>query len=497
MPDPTPCPPGFAPDPTTGECLPIVGGISVNVNGVADHEIDPKQRAKLETLGQKEAGSSFDLWSGFWAGIMDGAAAIISTAVFLVDKVYVLAGKFFHAAQGEQNPEMWELAATIISDLTGVEVDAEALKKARFGSGRLAGMDALGKNLFNLLESEFVTQRDTETSGTAPIRDGSGIGGLPADKLTPEQGIVAARRFLGFVSSFAIRQGNVATIAEFIPEEANFLKGFREYGEMMAKNLGLGRLTRLALRPLMTTLVADPLTWGLNKQYRPTLLSPKSAVRAWLSQHMTVDEMKEELALQGFSEAKIAATIQETLRELTLPQINVLRAFGFLNDSDTKLFLKRAGYDEEVADFVIKAEDRLEVQHASRTIAGKLVNDFLAGIISSDEMTQSFSRLALTDPEKAGLQGLAGELGQLPRRTLTLTQMREAYIHGTIDLLEFEDYLTRVGYRSDDRKILTIELLLDARADAQQQALAAERAAEREARRAAAAAKAAGVLPPP
>lgn len=455
--------------------------IQVTVTDVADHEIDPKQAAKLAELGRQEAGGSTDLVAALWAGIVDGLGLLITLMVRSWNSLMVLLAEFFDKAQGEENPEFWDLVAKITQDTTGVPVDAEALKKSFFGSGRLAGMDELGKNIFNLLAQEFVLSEAQSTPGLTTPLDGAGIGGLPTGKLTPAQGIAAARRFLGFLMSNSIREGNVSAIVKFLPQTVRFAEGFRDYGEVMARNLGLSRLARRGLSPLVEILIADPLTWALQKQYRNKLLSPGSATRAWLAGHITGQELREELAIQGWSEEKISALIQENVRDLSFQQISALRAFGLLDDATAILHLRRAGYTEEDAKLVLEAEDRIEVRKAAHQIATRALNELLEGSITVTEFDGVLTRVGLTERERAGIVGIAGELTRLPRKTLTLAQMRQAYLDGIVNLLEWEDYLIRVGYREDDRKVLTIQLLLDAK----EQAEAESRKAAREQARAA------------
>src|SRR5207244_1753262 len=124
---------------------------------------------------------------------------------------------------------------------------------------RLESLRTIGGQIYNALQDE--------------LKPGTG-------ELTPASGLAAAEKFLGFLTEFAVRQGNVAFISELIPIEFNFLGGLREYGETLAKNLGLGRLSRRALQPLIQTLIADPLQWQLNTTYRPTLLNETSAIKA-------------------------------------------------------------------------------------------------------------------------------------------------------------------------------------------------------------------------
>src|SRR5260370_12761142 len=117
-------------------------------------------------------------------------------------------------------------------------------------------MQVFGGDLYKLLEEEFKpTSGDLQAGDDAP-----------------------AQRFLGFLMNFAIRQGNIECLTGFLPEEFRVGEGFRAYGELMAKNLGLGRLARQALRPLIQTLVADPLMSKLQEQYLPKRTAPSPAI---------------------------------------------------------------------------------------------------------------------------------------------------------------------------------------------------------------------------
>jgi hypothetical protein len=436
-----------------------------------------------------EAGEPSGFWATFWASIADGVAFVIAAVIALVDQFFALFAQFFRAAQGDQNPAFWDLTAAIVEDLTGVPVDAEKLKGKVFGSGRLAGMNELGSNIFNLLANEFLQTEAQGAAAEAATARGSGIGGLPAKPLTPEQGVDAARRFLGFVMSFSVQEANVAVLGELA--SLGFIENFREFGAGMARNLSLGRLSRAALRPLVDHLVGDPLEWAINKQYRPKLLGPGPATRAWLAGHMTAQELRDELALQGFSESKISAVISENLKDLSPVQIGALLSVGAISEQDARVLLARAGFNQEMSELYFEAEAAIAIQATRASITSRVLSGFLDGEINSDELDGVLVRLGVPEKLRTRFIGMAGELSRLPRRTLSLAQMRESFIHGTVDVTEFEDYLIRVGYRQDDRKILIIETLLDLEDEQQRLKLKAEREAARDRARAEAAAKAA------
>src|SRR5712692_2778365 len=166
------------------------------------------EEARIATRSGK--GMWAALWGALWAAVVDGLSVVITGLIRVVDKLFALLGQFIKKGQGEENPEFWELVASIITDLTGVEVDAEALKAARFGGGRLDAMAATGATIFDLLGQEFLAEEGQEIGAKLGPAASPGSSALPDGTLSPEQGVRAAKRFLGFAMSFAVRAGNVS-----------------------------------------------------------------------------------------------------------------------------------------------------------------------------------------------------------------------------------------------------------------------------------------------
>ncbi len=484
------------PDPTDQPPLPAGPPIRVTVTDIADKELDPKQEEKLRAVGRKEAGEPQGWWGAFWASIVDGFLWVFGSFAGIADKLFSILARAFLAAQGEKNPAFYELTAALITDLTGVQVSATEIIDAFQQRGRVAAMRKVGGGLFDALSGEFagVEQKAVEEGFTEA--KGTGIGGLPDTKLSPKQGVEAARAFLGFAMSFAVREGNTDMLAEIIPSIWGYAPGlaFKDFAEDFSKSLGIGRLLRLVMRPLINTMVGIPMTWALNEQYRPTGLSPGDATRAWLSRHISADELREGLARAGYSEDKISALIQQHLRELTLVQMKTLNIAGKLLDDDLDLMLGRLGFHPDDTARWREAEDLFEVRRFSVARANKFMEDFLAGEISLDEMKDALlskgiggTRLLLSQPEVDTFISIATHVASFPRVNLTLAQMHKAFISGIVDITEWDDFLTRRGYSADNRKILTLQLLMDAGKQAEADKLKADRAA----------AKAAKSQPPP
>jgi hypothetical protein len=480
MPDDTPTTPTTPPPPTTPFQGPGDQGVS---------PFDPTAGAISTLLNIIKAGGFSKFWAQFWASRADAVHTSIAWAASLVDKMFVLMGEFIKEAQGEKNPEFWELVGVIIEDLTGVEVDKEKLKTAFYGSGRLAAMDEVGKSIFNLLAEEFLTPASEVTPGLKPRNLASGIGALPAKPLSPEQGVEAARRFLGFAMSMAIRAGNVAVLGELAG--LTQIENFREYGEGLARNLGLGRLMRLALKPLIDVTVAQPLEWALNLQYRPKLLGVGD-LRKMIDLGLVSElDAKEELARQGYSPLKITALLQLAQKTVGDADLERLVRFEKITLNDELDELRTAGYDVRRAGFIQIGNELQRADGRINSFLSFLRSRLADGIIDLPTFSDTLNSLPLGELEKKWERVTAEVEIALPRKNLSLGQMREAFIHGTIDVSELEDFLIRVGYGANDRQILIIEALLDLKDEKQRLKLKREREATREAAREAAAQKAA------
>src|SRR5260370_8260308 len=175
----------------------------------ASEENDAQTIAKLATKGYEDAGWFGKFWRTAWRGIGSYLQDAIDVMAFTVDKVFALFGKFFVRAQGEQNPAFWELVATVTEDITGVHADPHKLKTTKHGTGRIDVMEEVGRQIFDLLAQEFLTPPGTQRSKTQVFTPGSGIGGLPGCKISPGQGIEAARRLIGYATRLPARPAHI------------------------------------------------------------------------------------------------------------------------------------------------------------------------------------------------------------------------------------------------------------------------------------------------
>ncbi len=432
-----------------------ISGIPVEVP-----PIDQKERGRLQAVGERESGMQNSLWAALWASIVSGLTVVITLAVGAFDNILSIIGDFVFAAQAEKTEGFANLTGAILSDLLGVEVPKEKLQDARAGGGRIAFMTAVGSQLLDLLACEFTQKTGAAGGECAAGARGTGIGGLPDAQVTPETGVEAARRLLGFVMSYAVREGNISVFTDAL--SFHFLEHYRDFGSNLARNLGLGRLTRLALRSFIKGFISDPLAEAFNMQYRPTKLTAAEAVKSWIAGGLTLEQRDDALARAGYNGELFQALNLIHGRGLTERQILALVSAGKLEGEALERRLAELGLRFSDRELFQTADQVERTQAAAKRILDVSLRQLLEGVIPIEDFNERLTRFDPGEGSRELLQGIANELLSRPRRRLSLAQMRTAFKNATIDAAEFDDFLRAQGYSQTDRTILTIETLLEA-----------------------------------
>lgn len=424
----------------------------VSVGDVANQEVDPSNFGFLLNQGGAKSGWIERLAIAIWLGLIKSLQVALSMVASVMDSLLSALGSFFLAAQGNNTPGFYKLTADLITDLTGVEVDGDALFDRYQKRGRIAAMQQTGAAFVDLLASEFAGVTQTDIGGVFKVPPGTGFGGLPNVQLSEQQGMNAARAFLGFAMSFAVREGNTDFFASLIPFGIG--EGYKAFAEDLSKSLGLGRLTRLALKPLFQNLVSIPMTWAFNQQYTPTLLGPDQAIRAFNGGLYTGDQMNLELARHGYSAERRNALQLVHSKYPSEADLFLLELGNLLSHDEHLATLRRIGYNDDNAALLLKAETLHEKRHLSLRLAEQLIHPLLNGTVDIASYSSVLNRFTLTEQEKADFTGFASELLSHPRKRLTFAQITTAFVDGIVAVDQVATYLHEEGYREDDIAVL-------------------------------------------
>lgn len=471
------CPDGYHFDPVSGLCCPD-GAPPVNmqdptiratVTALASGTMDPAAFAKAAAQGYKDAGL-FETWIvALLRAALKLLAPLIEEAASLLDDVLSILAEVFQAAQGQNSTGYYRLAGAMITDLTGVEADGDRLAAAFRTGGRQAAMRGLGGSIFSTLASEFANETQASVGGVFQTPAGTGVAGLPAVTLSPEQGIAGAKAFLGYAAGFAIREGNTDMLAAYLPHGIGEM--FKDFAEDFAKNLGIGRMARLVWKPLVSTLVATPAQQAMNIQYRPALLDVGQAYRAWVTGDYTPDQLARELSLHGVSVARGAALQWQHVKPLDFKSARTLNAMGLMDDNNFNIWMRRQGHTDEVSSLMRQAEDAAPARDAALSAAKHFATTYLVGRLTRTQFEGAINAIKhtvtgdplLTAAEVAAYQSLPVVAEGVARKHLTVAQLQRDYFDGLLTLGEFSQAVTDLGYSPDDVTLLEQELLISAK----------------------------------
>ena len=440
---------------------------------------DLKTRAKLADAGHMDS-NIVTYWMKAIASCLAEVLKIVITGLAGVfDEVLSLIVPFVTAGQGIGTGGFYDLVAAILSDLLGVEVSSDSLQQAHDKRGTIGAMQAAGGDLFNVLANEFMGKGQ----GAEP---GAGIAGLPGTEgtpLTPQQGVDAAKAFLGFVLSFSVRQGNVAVLTDAL--SIHLLGQIREYGEQMAQNLGLSRLVRQALRPFVQTMISTPFQEGLNRQYRPHVMDAKQIAGAFIRGDIDRSDYADRLKGLGYKDGDIELLIADTYNRLPFADIFLLHENGIITDSDLQTRIASLGFNTSDIGLMVQARQYAAVQAADRAYAEIIAAQLVDGTISQGQYDADLATLKLPAVERDAYTRNAAARKTHHHKTLSLGFLKKVYLDAGITLDELLTHLANIGYSQDDIDIIEVEVLTEQKAAAKKAAAIAAAVAAKAAGKAA------------
>jgi hypothetical protein len=399
---------------------------------------DYASQAQQFLAGLGLAGAWDDFWRGYHEHKLPGGSLLITLFASALDDILAAGMKVLTAMQGANTGGFFDFLAATLHDLTGVEFSSTQMQSSFAKGGTLGANANIGGQFLKMLTGEM----------------------QPTQQITPESGFTAASAFLGYSMNFAIREANLAVFAELLPIEANIFGGLREYGEGMADALGLGRLTRLAMAPIMKVLVADPLTWYFNQQYRPTLLPVPSMFKALWRGGMQQSDVNTFLGYLGYSAQAIE---QLEIDAATLPPISSYVAqtrTGLISTDDLKDALQEAGIRPDDTDTYLNGIAALRAEADLQAQKEQWLQLYRDRWIDHDECLTQLQALGLYDVEVKYALGRVAPYLENTHRELSQGEVEQAFLDALVGMDYVMEWATRQGYNSVDQQILQYALLL-------------------------------------
>ncbi len=322
-------------------------------------------------------------------------------------------------------PKLLQLAALGLEDYFGVHVDPNSLGIRGGTPGRQAGVrplsDAMLEGLFGALGS--------------------------ARNVDPAAGYdnmlrLFERQLLTAVEGWLEANLGLGVITKDLPDWGSL-------DDIVARTMGLGRLTSRAIRPLLDALIVEPSTQQLRKTYRNALPSESLAARMFHRKVISQDDYFEIMARHGWDRT---AAAEQLLSNALLPSRADLRAMlelELISPADMRQTLTAQGYPDSVAGQLVTVirEDRTrELKGALATLARDMYRDREA---SAQETEALLTRAGYSDDERALLLAVADIERSRPKRP-TASTMENMYRRDLVELVELRAFYVLEGYAPAD-----------------------------------------------
>lgn len=373
--------------------------------------------------------------------VADVVGVLVATGVTLTAPIGVGLAKGIAQSEDLVAGSLSGMAAAAVNDMFGVNVPASAFEGGIQHGKRTSASDALAAGLLQQLR------------GTA-------------SSLEPDD--AAATRYLGVVVNMALEGWYQKWFFEFITSlvpqlDIGKIENFGSLDDKMAQALGIGRLTRRVLSPIVDTTIVEPLRWQTNKTYRPNLLAAADVVRQVSRGRWTEEQGREELARQGWSEDRIAALFNAQRKFFGAGDVRTFVDRAHWTREQGIQHLKDQGYDLDTAEDAL----RLEGLHRFEQLEGQEATALISAYASRDIERGEFLAQLETNVSSPTERALFAELGEL-RRTLNIKPLSSGEVAAAVEaeILAFPDYvaaLRREGYV--EPAVTVKELLLRARID--------------------------------
>jgi len=416
--------------------------------------------AFAETLGRMD-------WAKGVASILaDTVGQLLGVAFTLTVPIGTGLAKGIAQAEDLVAPSLAPIAAAAASDMFGVDVPESVFASKRNRGGRTSAADALGRGILEKIKG-----------GATTIEPGS----------------AGAERYLGMVLNMALEGWYQGWFFEFMTSlvpgfDIGQIESFAELDDTLAQALGLGRLSRRVLGPIVNATVVTPLEWQVNKTYRPNLLSESMAVRQFLRGKWNRPQLDEELARQGWSAERIQAYVDQASHAFSPADVRQFVEREYWDRTKGLEHLKVQGYTDQEAEDALRLGGLARIEQLEGQIAAAAIGAYAAGNIDRSTFDGILARGVNNVAERALYTELAEVRAAVSQTDLSHSEVRTAVKKGILTTADYRAWLERNRYMPAAAAALELLLRTEISEDAKLEELraqqAAERAAEKEAREA-------------
>lgn len=309
----------------------------------------------------------------------------------------------------------------------------------------------------------------------AALKRAQQLGGLFVDMMqgqfgksgpqTPDAGESAAKALAGYGINFATSNTFLSWLIE-LSTDGKF-GDFDKLGEDIARAIGLGRLTRQALRPLVRNAIEHPYDRKMRATYRADLIAPPELVKGFIAGRISEADCDQWLAEHGLSDAFIAETKAQHTPSLHPADIEELIGMGAIDATTGAGQLKEQGIPDSIAAWQLQILGYKRLGTVRNRILTEVLSQIAQGFTPLTEMALTCQRLGVAADESKLWVDAAGTVAENPRKRLSEVNMLFLYEAAQVTDSDVQTFLEAEGYSSADVQNMLSLFRLKAAAAAQ------------------------------
>lgn len=336
-------------------------------------------------------------------------------------------------------PLLLELASAGLRDFLGVDIPPAQIGLHGGHGTRTAAADTIGRVVMASMFGAF---------------DGAGT-------ITPAVGQANAERLITAVVETALEGWLGENLS--LGYLSSDLPHWGDLDDLMARNLGMGRITSRVLRPIVDALIVHPFTQHIRAQLHDTIPSPSEAVRLLNRGHIGETAYFDLMARHGYGTELAGELRVLNSQQLSRADLQRLYDTGFLRPEGVISHLRAQGYSQEIAPAILNLIQNDRVSSMEQALASLARDMYRDRDIDETEAAALLDSIGYTAEEKAALLAVARVERSRGKRVSDAVLLK-AFDLELIDTAELERRYALAGYAPADVDLLVTLAVRDKQA---------------------------------
>ncbi len=270
-------------------------------------------------------------------------------------------------------------------------------------------------------------------------------------EITPEIGWENLQRIISFAMGTSLEGWLTGNI-----EKTLFFDILPEWGsldDLVTENLGIGRLTRRVLAPLMNALIIEPSTRRINATFRPAFYNEAQATRALNAGAIGEEAYFGIMGELGWSRERAGVLRLLGSKLLSEGEIEKGRDVGAIGEAEAIKALRALGFSGDVAQQKFRIDELARQRKVEDAVASVARDMFRDRELGEGEYRSALKAAGKSEGEIEGFLGL-GRIERARPKRLSQGTIERAFEDGLVSLSRLRRWYEQEGFSLEDQVLL-------------------------------------------